>query len=180
MTLGPILLPYHGVFPRIAPGAFIAPGVSIIGDVEIGDDSTVWFSCAIRGDVNFVCVGPRSNIQDGTIIHTSSGEGGQTMIGADVTVGHQCLLHACTIENGALIGMGAIVMDRAHIESGGWVGAGAMVTEGKRVKSGELWLGRPAKFARMLTNEERAHILALAQRYVVRGREYRSALGLGP
>ena len=178
MTPGPIILPYHGVFPRIAPSAFVAPGVSIIGDVEIGEEASVWFSCAIRGDVNFVRIGPRSNIQDGTIIHTSTGEGGQTVIGADVTVGHQCLLHACRLDDACLVGMGAIVMDKAQVETGGWVGAGGMITEGKRVKSGELWLGRPAKFARELKPEERAHIPALAGRYVVRGREYRAALGL--
>jgi carbonic anhydrase/acetyltransferase-like protein (isoleucine patch superfamily) len=177
VSAGPLILPYRGRFPRLAPSAFVAPGAALIGDVELGEEATVWFNCALRGDVAAIRVGARSNIQDGTILHTSSGEGGATIIGAGVTVGHQCLLHACTLEDACLIGMGAIVMDHAHVESGGWVGAGAMVTEGKRVKAGELWLGRPAKLARALTNEERERIAGLALRYIERGREYRDALG---
>ncbi len=172
----PTLLPYRGIFPRVAASAFIAPGVSLIGDVEVADEASIWFGCAVRGDVNFVRIGARTNIQDGSVIHTSGD--GPTVIGADVTVGHMVLLHACTLDDACLIGMGAIVMDHAHVETGAWVGAGAMVTEGKRIKSGELWLGRPAKFARLLTNDERERIAQLGRRYVERGAEYRAALGL--
>lgn len=175
---GPILLPYRGVFPRVAASAFIAPGVTLIGDVEVGEEASIWFNCALRGDVAAIRIGPRSNIQDGTIIHTSTG--GPTVIGAGVTVGHMCLIHACALEDACLVGMGAIVMDHARVETGGWVGAGAMVTEGKHVKAGELWLGRPAKLARAVTNEERERIAGLAARYVGRGKEYRLLLGYEP
>jgi carbonic anhydrase/acetyltransferase-like protein (isoleucine patch superfamily) len=177
---GGAILPYKGVWPRIGPSVFLAPGSTVIGDVEIGGESSLWFNCAIRGDINRVRIGSRSNLQDGTIIHTSRGADGATLIGDDVTVGHMCLLHACTLEDACLIGMGAIVMDGAVVESGGWVGAGAMVTEGKRIKVGELWLGRPATFKRALNDEERARIAELARNYVIRSREYRAALGLKP
>ena len=174
--IGPNLLPYNDVLPRVHESAFIAPGTTLIGDVEVGEEATIWFNCAVRGDVSHIRIGPRSNIQDGTVIHTSTD--GPTIIGADVTVGHMCLLHACTLDDACLIGMGAVVMDRARVETGGWVAAGAMVTESKHVKSGELWLGRPAKFARAVSNEERDRISRLARRYVERGKEYRAALGL--
>lgn len=175
---GPILLPYRGVFPRVAASAFVAPGVTLIGDVEIGEEASIWFNCALRGDVAAIRVGARTNIQDGTIVHTSSD--GPTVIGAGVTVGHLCLIHACVLDDACLVGMGAIVMDHARVETGGWVGAGAMVTEGKHVKAGELWLGRPAKFARAVSDAERARIAGLATRYVGRGKEYRAALGYEP
>ena len=175
---GPILLPYRGIMPRVAASAFVAPGVALIGDVEIGEDASIWFNCALRGDVAAIRVGARSNIQDGTIVHTSTG--GPTIIGAGVTVGHQCLIHACTLDDDWLVGLGAIVMDHAHVETAGWVGAGAMVTENKRVKAGELWLGRPAKFARAVSDEERARIAGLAARYVGRAKEYRAELGYDP
>ena len=175
---GATLLPYLGVFPRVAKSAFAAPGVTLIGDVEIGEEASIWFNCTLRGDVAAIRIGARTNIQDGTIVHTSTD--GPTIIGAGVTVGHMCLIHACVLDDACLVGMGAIVMDHAHVETGGWIGAGAMVTEGKHVKAGELWLGRPAKFARAVTNEERARIAGLAERYVVRGKEYRAALGYEP
>lgn len=166
------ILPHRGSLPRIAPDAYIAPGCRIIGDVVIGTEASIWFNSVIRGDVNYVRIGPRSNIQDGTIIHTATIDG-PTIIGADVVVGHMCLLHACHLEDGCLVGMGATVMDNAVVEAGGWVGAGALVTEGKRVKSGELWLGQPAKFKRMLSSEEAGHIAQIAENYVTRGKEYR-------
>jgi len=168
------ILPHHGHMPRIAPSAYIAPGSRVIGDVVVGAQASLWFNCVVRGDVNFIRIGPRSNIQDGTVIHTSS-EDGATIIGAGVVVGHMCLLHACRLEDGCLVGMGATVMDHAVIESGGWVGAGALVTEGKRVKSGELWLGQPAKFKRMLRPDETEHIARIAGNYVTRINEYRDA-----
>lgn len=167
------ILPHRGKTPRIAPDAYIAPGCRIIGDVVIGAGASVWFNSVIRGDVNYVRIGARSNIQDSTIIHTATIDG-PTIIGEDVVVGHMCLLHACHLEDGCLVGMGATVMDNAVVEPGGWVGAGALVTEGKRVKSGELWLGRPAKFKRTLRDDEAQHIARIAKNYVIRGREYRA------
>jgi carbonic anhydrase/acetyltransferase-like protein (isoleucine patch superfamily) len=174
---GPLLLPYKGARPRVAASAFVAPGVALIGDVEVGEEASIWFGCVLRGDVSHIRVGARTNIQDGTVVHTSTD--GPTLIGDDVTIAHMCLLHACVIESESLIGMGAVVMDHAHVESGGWVGAGAMVTERKQIRAGELWLGRPARMTRHVSDKERERIAALARRYVERGREYRAMLGLG-
>ncbi|CAI8007158.1 N-acetyl-gamma-glutamyl-phosphate reductase [Geodia barretti] len=124
------------LFPRgsgayVAPNAFVAAGSSVIGDVVLGAQSSVWFNCVLRGDVNYIRVGARSNVQDGTIIHTATADG-PTLIGEDVVVGHMCLLHACVLEDGCMIGMGATVMDYAVVETGAWVAAGALVTPGKR------------------------------------------------
>ena len=168
------ILPYRNRWPRIAPNAYVAPGCSVIGDVVMGAESSLWFNCVVRGDVSYVRMGARSNVQDGTIIHTATGDG-PTLIGADVVVGHMCLLHACVLHDACLIGMGAVVMDFAVVESGAWVAAGALVTEGKRVKAGELWMGRPAKLKRQVSAEERQTIAQIARHYVRRGREYRLA-----
>ena len=139
-----LLLPYRHHWPRVAPSAFVAAGSSVIGDVVLGAESGIWFNCVLRGDVNHIRVGARSNVQDGTIIHTATADG-PTLIGEGVVVGHMCLLHACVLEDGCMIGMGATVMDYAVVESGAWVAAGALVTPGKRVKGGEMWMGRPAQ-----------------------------------
>ena len=161
-----ILLPYRGIMPKIDPTAFIAPGAVVIGDVEIGAGSSVWFGCVLRGDVNQIRIGARTNIQDGTVIHVASGEqpasakskippnGYPTLIGDDVTVGHMALLHACTVESRGFVGMKAMVMDGSTIKSEGMLGAGAMLTPGKIVASGELWTGSPAKFWRHLTPDD--------------------------
>src|SRR5580693_9151572 len=132
----PIILAYRGVMPKIDPTAFIAPGAVIVGDVEIGPESSVWFGCVVRGDVNIIRIGARTNIQDGTIIHVASGlqparmgvtapqDGYPTLIGDNVTVGHMTLLHACTVESNGFVGMQAAVMDGAKIESNGMLAAG--------------------------------------------------------
>lgn len=171
MTTGVTILPYRNVWPRIAPGAFIAPGCAVIGDVVMAPGSSLWFNCVVRGDVNPVRIGPRSNLQDGTVVHTASHEG-PTIIGADVVVGHKCVLHACILEDACLIGMGAVVMDYAVVERGAWVAAGALITEGKRVPSGELWLGSPARCKRILTEAESAQIARLARDYAARAKDY--------
>ena len=170
-TEGASILPYRGEWPRIAPDAFIADGCQVIGDVEIGGEASIWFNCVIRGDEHGVRIGARTNIQDGTVIHVHSQKQG-TYIGADVTVGHMALLHACTVEDGGFVGMGAIVLDEAVIESGGMLAAGAMLTPGKRLPAGELWAGRPARFARKLTNEEVAGFPVTVENYRGRGQEY--------
>lgn len=159
------LHPYKGIFPNISSRVWLAPGAQIIGDVEIGEDAGIWYNCVIRGDVNNIKIGARTNIQDGTVIHVSSTLQG-TYIGADVTVGHMALLHACTIEDAAFIGMQACVMDGAYVESGAMVAAGALVTPGKRVPGGQLWAGAPARFMRDLTAEEKAYIPYSAKHYV--------------
>jgi carbonic anhydrase/acetyltransferase-like protein (isoleucine patch superfamily) len=170
------LLPYRHRWPKVAPNAFVAAGSTLIGDVFVGPESSVWFNCALRGDVNPIRIGARSNVQDGTIIHTATKDG-PTLIGDDVVVGHMCLLHACVLEDGSMVGMGATVMDYAVVETGAWVAAGALVTPGKRVKTGEMWMGRPARPTRAVTNAERETIVSIARRYAVRCREFRATSG---
>lgn len=169
-----IILPYRGIFPRIDAAAYVAPSAAIIGDVEIGAESSIWFNCVVRGDVNIIRVGCRSSLQDGSVIHVSK-DGSGTFIGDDVTIGHMVLLHACTLESGAFIGMHATIMDDVVVESGAMVAAGALVTPGKRVAAGDLWAGRPAKRMRALGDADRAMIAKTAPRYVGLCREYRDA-----
>jgi carbonic anhydrase/acetyltransferase-like protein (isoleucine patch superfamily) len=178
----PLILPYRGeyspkgILPTISPQAFIAPGAAVIGDVEIGADSGVWFGCVIRGDVNIIRIGSRTNIQDGTVIHVTR-ETGPTHIGSNVTIGHSVLLHACTLEDDSFVGMHATVMDGAVVESGAMVAAGALVTPGKRIPKGQIWAGNPAKFFRVLTKEEQEFIPISADNYVKHAREYLAIFG---
>ena len=168
------VLPYRKALPRIAVDAFVASTAVVAGDVSVGPGSSLWFGVVVRGDVNVVRIGARTNIQDGTVVHVSRiGQG--TRIGDDVTVGHMVLLHDCTLEDACFVGMQACVMDGVVVESGAMVAAGALVTPGKRVASGELWAGRPAKLLRPLTETEHADILASAARYARLAAEYREA-----
>ena len=161
-----IIKSYQGVKPDIDPSAFIADGAVVIGDTVIGARSGIWYGCVIRGDINEIRIGAGTNIQDGTVIHVEGrGRGSGTYIGDNVTIGHQALIHACTLESNSFIGMRAVVMDRAYVETGGMVGAGAVVTRGKRVCRGELWTGIPARKQRELSEQEIAEIMASAQRY---------------
>jgi len=181
-TPTPLILPYRGEFspqgvlPRISPKAFIAPGAAVIGDVEIGEDSGVWFGCVIRGDVNIIRIGSRTNIQDGTVIHVTR-HTGPTLIGDGVTIGHAVLLHACVLEDNCFIGMRATVMDGAVVESGAMVAAGALVTPGKHIPSGQLWAGSPAKYFRDLSVDDQAFFPVSAENYVKHAREYLSLRG---
>lgn len=177
MTAKPYILPYkgeyapEGVFPRISAQAFIAPGAAVIGDVEIGADTGVWFGCVIRGDVNSIRIGARTNIQDGTVIHVTR-HTGPTTIGNGVTIGHSVLLHACTLEDNCFVGMRATIMDGVVVESGGMLAAGGLLTPGKRVPSGQLWAGSPAKYFRDLSPEDLAFFPVSAENYVKHAREY--------
>ena len=166
-----LIMPYGGKHPEIAADAFIAANAAVIGDVVIGAQSSIWFSCTVRGDGNFIRIGARTNIQDGTVIHVDS-TSLPTIIGDDVTVGHMALIHACTLEDGSFVGMGATVMDGAVVESGAMVAAGALVTPGKRVPAGELWAGSPAKMWRDLGDHERATLTDAAAHYVALARDY--------
>ncbi len=148
-----IIVPFRDAMPRIDPFAFIAPGAVIIGDVEIGAEAGIWFGCVLRGDVASITVGARTNIQDGTIVHVSR-KNGPTVIGAGAMIGHRALIHACTLEPGSFVGMGATVMDHAVVESGAMVAADALVTRDKRVPAGEIWGGKPASRLRALTGVE--------------------------
>lgn len=165
------LHPYKNIMPQIGARSFVAPGAHVIGDVVVGEDSSIWFNCVVRGDVNNVIIGDRTNIQDGTVIHVSS-KGQGTYIGNDVTVGHMALLHACTVEDEAFIGMKACLMDDSYVEKGAMVAAGALLTPGKRVLSGQLWAGVPARYVRELTDEEKVSIPYSAKHYVNITRSY--------
>lgn len=178
----PIIMPYRGeyapegVFPRIAPQAYVAPGAAIIGDVEIGADSGIWFGVVVRGDVNYIRIGERTNIQDGTVIHVTR-KTGPTIIGSGVTVGHSVLMHACTLQDNCFVGMRATIMDNVVVESGAMVAAGALVTPGKRIPAGQLWAGSPAKYFRDLTPDEIAFFPVSAQNYVNHVHEYLAMKG---
>ena len=169
----PIILSYRGKVPNIAEDAFIAAGAAVIGDVEIDTEASIWFGCVIRGDEERVTIGARSNLQDGTVVHVSGQRQG-TYIGADVSVGHMALLHACTLEDRAYVGMGAQVLDGAVVESGGMLAAGALLTQGKRVPAGQLWAGRPARFLRQISEVERTRFAQTSVNYVERARIYLS------
>ncbi len=169
----PNIIPYRNTYPRIAPDAFIAETAVIIGDVEIGPRASIWFGCVLRGDTNSIRIGAGTNIQDGTIIHGNdmpegmdpATPGYRTTIGANITVGHMAMLHACTLEDGCFIGMRSAIIDGAVVESRAMVAAGAMVTPFKRVRSGELWAGSPAKLMRALTEEEIAGFAHSSEHY---------------
>jgi carbonic anhydrase/acetyltransferase-like protein (isoleucine patch superfamily) len=161
--------------PSIDSSAWIAPTAAIIGDVRIGAESGVWFHCVLRGDANFIQIGKRTNIQDGTIVHVDPGEFA-AVIGDDVTIGHACIIHGCRLDDTAFVGMGATVMNGAVIERGGVLGAGGLLTAGRRIGTGELWTGAPAKLRRVLTDEERREFVATAPHYVRNAARFRGAL----
>ena len=171
------ILPYKGIVPRIAAGAFVAPTAAVIGDVEIGADSNIWFACVLRGDVNVIRVGERTNIQDGTVVHVSRETYG-TYIGSDITIGHMALIHACTLEDGCFVGMHSTIMDGCVVERGAMVAAGALVTPGKRLPANTLWAGRPAKQLREISPADQADLARTAPHYVGLAKEYLKA-GLG-
>jgi len=166
------IFPYFNSKPKIDKSAFIAPNTSIIGDVEIGKHSGIWFNSVVRGDVAKVRIGNYTNVQDGTVIHVSRFGSGDTIIGDYVTIGHKAMIHACKLEDDCFVGMSAIIMDNAVIESGAWVATGALITEGKIVKSGEIWAGYPAKFFRKLTDAEQKYIRVSADNYAKHAAEY--------
>jgi carbonic anhydrase/acetyltransferase-like protein (isoleucine patch superfamily) len=170
----PLIIPFAGKTPIIAPDAFVAPNATLIGDVVIGPGSSIWYGCVLRGDYNPIRVGARTNLQDGTVVHIDSNISG-TFIGDDITVGHMCLIHACTLESGSFVGNKATVMDGAVVEGGAMVAAGALVTPNKRVPAGELWAGSPAKKLRDLDPERRAKLGLTAKAYAAFAVEHRAA-----
>ncbi|GAA0574678.1 gamma carbonic anhydrase family protein [Caenispirillum bisanense] len=174
----PVILPWQGVWPKIADSVFVAPTACIIGDVEIGADSSIWFNVTVRGDVNSIRIGARSNIQDGSVIHVTR-QKHETVIGDDVLVGHMAVIHGCRLESGSFVGMGATVMDGAVVEGGAMVAAGALVSPGKVVKAGQLWAGTPARYIRDLTPEELESLPKGTAHYANMGRQYREMLAGG-
>ena len=177
---GVTLAPFNGKFPRIHDSAWIAPGCRIIGDVEIGPDSSVWYNCVIRGDANRIVIGARTNIQDGSVIHCDSAkpkrpEGIPTIIGDDVLIGHMVMVHGTVLEDRSFVGIGAITMDGCHLESDSMLAAGAMLTSGKRIPSRQLWGGRPAAFMRDLNDAQLAEMQMGVQGYVLNARMHRAS-----
>jgi carbonic anhydrase/acetyltransferase-like protein (isoleucine patch superfamily) len=167
-----MIYPYKGKNPIISDSAFIADFVTISGDVEIGDESSVWFNTVIRGDVAPTKIGKKVNIQDNSVLHQSPN---QTLLIEDgVTVGHQVMLHSCIIKENALIGMGSIILDGAEIGEGAFIGAGSLVPPGKIIPPNSLAYGRPAKVIRELSAEDRADMDRIRQDYVEKGSYYKS------
>jgi len=174
------IAPIDGKHPRIHSSAFIAPGCRILGDVEIGPDSSIWYNCVIRGDANRIVIGARTNIQDGTVVHCDSPkpmrpDGFPTIIGDDVLIGHMAMVHGCVLEDRAFVGLGSIVMDGCRIESGGMLAAGAMLTPGKVICSRQMWMGRPAVFTRDLNDQQVADLQYGVQGYVLNAQRHRAS-----
>lgn len=165
------LRPFKGILPTLGARTYVDPAATVIGDVVLGDDVSIWPGAVLRGDVNHIRVGARSNIQDGSIVHVThdgpySPGGFATSIGEGVTIGHAAVIHACVIEDYCLIGMHAVVLDGAVVKRHGFVGAGSVVPPGKVVGEGELWLGNPAKCVRLLTDRQIEQLHYSADHYV--------------
>jgi carbonic anhydrase/acetyltransferase-like protein (isoleucine patch superfamily) len=177
---GAMIIPYKGKAPRIHESAFVAPGARLIGDVEVGPEASIWYNCVLRGDLNRIVVGARSNVQDGTIVHVEDGEPGElglpTLIGEDVLIGHMAILHGCVIEDCAFVGMGSIVMDGTRIAPAGMLAAGALLAPGKTIPSAELWAGRPAKPMRSLTPGQLEQMQRQTAKYVDLAASHRAIL----
>lgn len=162
---------YKGTHPKLGDRVMVDPTSVVIGDVDLADDVSIWPLVAIRGDVNVVVIGCRSNIQDGSVLHVThqsvhNPQGYPLIIGEDVTVGHKAMLHGCTVGNRVLVGMGSIVLDGAIIEDDVMIGAGSLVPPGKRLESGYLYLGSPVKRIRELSTEEIAGLTYSSNNYV--------------
>jgi carbonic anhydrase/acetyltransferase-like protein (isoleucine patch superfamily) len=176
------MIPFGGRTPRMDPTAFVAPGARLIGDVEIGPEASIWYNCVLRGDVNRISIGARTNIQDGSVIHVDSPKPGHdaghpTIIGEEVLIGHLAMVHGCVLQDRAFVGLGAIVMDGCEIEGGGMLAAGAMLTPGRRIPARQLWAGRPAKYVRDLSEAELAAQREGVAHYVKLARAHAEAIG---
>lgn len=169
-----LVIGYQGKLPTIGEGVFLAPGVYVVGDVTVGDRASIWFGSVVRGDVNAVSIGAGSNVQDGCILHVTGIH--PLRIGAGVTVGHGVILHGCTVEDGALVGIGARVLDGAIIRSGALVGAGTLVPPRAEIPAGMLAMGSPARVVRALTEEERRRVAESAGHYVGYAANYKVQL----
>lgn len=163
-----MLLEFDGTKPALGRNTFVAQNATVVGDVVLGDECSVWYGCVVRGDVHAIRIGNQTNIQDLSVVHVTGGKFATT-IGSRVTVGHRVLVHGATLMDDAFIGMGAIILDGAVVEPFGFVAAGALVPPGFVVKSGMLALGSPAKLVRPIKEEEKAMILRTAQNYVRNG-----------
>jgi len=168
---------HHGVLPRLQKGpaihssAWVVPGATVLGDVVLEEESSIWYGAVLRGDINRIIIGPRSNVQDNAVVHVDTDY--PTTIGELVTVGHTAVVHACTIDNEVLVGMGAIILDDVEIGARSIIGANALVTMGTKIPAGSLVLGSPAKIRRQLTLDEQNDIARWAWSYVETSRRYR-------
>ena len=174
------ILAYEGKTPFVDPTAFVAPGARLIGDIEIGPEASIWYNCVLRGDVNRIRIGARTNIQDGSVIHVDSPKPGNeaghpTIIGEEVLIGHLAMVHGCILHDRAFVGLGAIVMDGCTIESDAMLAAGAMLTQGKLIPSGQLWAGRPARYVRDLRADDLAGMRMGVAHYVTLARMHAEA-----
>jgi carbonic anhydrase/acetyltransferase-like protein (isoleucine patch superfamily) len=165
---------YKGVFPKIHPSVFVNESAQIIGNVEIGEDSSVWFHVLIRGDVHYVRIGKRTNVQDGSLLHVTRVKW-PLILGDEITVGHGVTLHGCVIRDRCLIGMRAVLLDGSEVGEESIIGAGALVTEGMIIPPRSLAFGLPAKVVRGLTDEEAAKIRQSAENYVLLSKDYLSS-----
>ena len=167
----PVILPVEGIFPKFGDDCFIAPNATIVGDVVMGNECSVWFNAVVRGDVNSIRLGNKVNVQDGAVLHATY-QKTKTIVGNNVSIGHNAIVHGCTVHDNVLIGMGAIVMDDVVVEDDVIIGAGSLVPPGKHLHSGYLYVGSPAKQARPLTEAERHFLSESAANYVVLKNEY--------
>lgn len=158
------VLPFEHYIPKIHPSAYLAENVNVIGNVVVGADSSIWFNSVLRGDINSITIGDRTNVQDACVMHVT--HECPVMVGSDVTVGHRAIIHGCTIGDACLIGMGSIVLDGAKVGAGSLVAAGAVVLQGFVVLEGSLVAGVPGRIIRLLTDDEKGHILQSASNYV--------------
>jgi carbonic anhydrase/acetyltransferase-like protein (isoleucine patch superfamily) len=165
------ILKYKNIMPEISKGVYVAPGAWIIGNVKIEEEASIWFNTVLRGDVNYIKVGKKTNIQDNCVVHVET-DGCSTIIGDEVTIGHNAVIHACTIEDRCLIGMGATLLDGSFIGEGSIVGANTLISKGKKYPKRSLILGSPGKVIREVTDEEYEMILISASRYVALAGSY--------
>ena len=176
------ILTYEGRTPKIDPTAFVAPGARLIGDIEVGAEVSIWYNCVLRGDMNRIRIGARSNLQDGSVIHVdpprpgSPAEGFPCLIGEEVLIGHMAMVHGCSLHDRAFVGLGAIVMDGCEIEGDAMLAAGAMLTPGKHIPAGQLWAGRPAKYVRDLGEADLAGMRAGVAHYVALAKVHAEAV----
>lgn len=162
---------FKGIAPKIHPSAFVTPDAIVIGDVEIGEDASVWFGSIVRGDVNYIRIGARTNIQDGTVIHVSS-KTHPTILEEEITVGHRVTLHGCHVESGCLIGIGSILMDGVRVGANSLVGAGSLLTPDTQIPPNSLVIGSPARVKRSLTDDELAFLARSWRNYVELKKHY--------
>ncbi len=175
------IIPIHGHTPKIHDSAFVAPGCVIIGNVEIGPDSSIWYNCVLRADVSRIVIGERSNVQDGSVLHCDperpgDPDGSPLIIGDDVLIGHMAMVHGAIIEDRGFVGLGAIAMNKARISSDAMLAAGAMLTEGKQMGPRELWAGRPAKKLKDLTDAAIAGMRVGTMHYTENARHHAAAV----